>query len=108
MIIESKFKVNDLVKQKFSNCGNKFHAFEVAEVLTQTCYAGTQCFYQCRAIIASKEYDNNFNKSAGFTWDIFHGISSQDGGLGWQKLREDELIELTEEEAAIFKQNEQA
>lgn len=53
MEINPKFTITDLLQTKYSNPDpnrKELHVFEVLEISTQTCYAGTQIFYDCRPI----------------------------------------------------------
>jgi hypothetical protein len=103
MIIVSKFDVHNLVKRKFDSGGKLgFTAFEVMEVISQTCYAGTQIFYLCKPIIVHREFKNEYSKEGEFSFNVGHGLASRDGELGWTKYREDELIELPKEEMDVI------
>lgn len=96
MKIETKFDVNNLVKRKFDKqlMGKKLFCLEVMEVISQTCYAGTQVFYLCRPVYA----ENNRNE-----WDVFHGVNAtSDNQTGWRKYREDELVQCSDEEIKII------
>lgn len=98
MKIETKFDVNNLVKRKFdTNSKNKMSALEVMEVITQTCYAGTQVFYLCKPVIAQKEFKDKWKEDGEFSWVIVHGISQEENQPGWRKYREDELVEAPKE-----------
>ncbi len=94
MKIETKFDINNLVKRKFdSDYNHSKCCLEVMEVITQTCYAGTQVFYLCRSIILNKEFEHEYKKDGNFKWVICHGVSQEENTLAWRKYREDELIE---------------
>ena len=97
MKLQSKFNVNDLLARKFDSNGNKyFHIFEVLEIITNTCYAGTQFFYLCRPITGSKEYKEKYKDSGEFKWIVRHVIGNNanhtPGKLYAEKYREDELV----------------
>ncbi len=103
MTIETKFDVNNLVKAKFDKgTENHFQLFEVMQVETNTCYAGTQNFYLCRAITAKKKFKDEWSKKGEFEWLICHGIGSTDFAIGWGKYREDELVEAPKEQIDII------
>lgn len=97
MNIETKFKVGSLVRHKFERqTHDAIHALEVMEISTDTCYAGTQVFYQCRALVAQKQFKNEYAKTGDFTWALGHTL------LPWFKYREDELVEIPKNEADFF------
>ena len=103
MKIETQFDVNNLVKRKFdTQSRTQMNCLEVMEVISQTCYAGTQVFYLCRPIIAQKEFKNQYKEEGEFTWTILHGISQEENKSGWRKYREDELIECPKEEMDVY------
>ncbi len=98
MKIETKFEINNLVQHKFDVGSKQGHQlYEVMEIATATCYAGTQNFYSCRSIIIQnhKSYDKMEEK---ITQSIHHSIA-KDGSItpAWQKFREDELIVAKQE-----------
>ncbi len=96
MKIETKFDVNNLLVHKFTPLDNdKINALEVLEIRTNTCYAGTQNFYDCRAVVLKKHY--NRYKTDEFTWDVLHSAIHSDRNMGMITYREDELIELPQE-----------
>ncbi len=105
MQIKVKFKVGDLVKQKFdSNRKHEFSAMEILEVVTSTCYSGTQVFYYCRHLFAKKEFDSEYKKEGDFVWMIGHSINNKNSSkMGWHKYRDDELIKSPEGDQAIIK-----
>ena len=97
MKIETKFDVNNLVKRKFDTDGNdKLQALEVMEISSQTCYAGTQIFYHCKPIVATKEFKEKWKEQGEFSWVIGHGIGKDDNSKCWRLYREDELIDCPE------------
>jgi hypothetical protein len=101
MKIETKFDVNNLVKRKFdADTKDGFVAMEVMEIVSQTCYAGTQVFYSCRHIYAKREFKGFGEKE--FTWSVGHGVSKEDAQMGWQKYREDELVEAPQNQIDII------
>lgn len=104
MNIETKFKVGDIVKHKFARSPTGIQAFEVLEIKTNTCYAGTQCFYYGRSIQAEKVFKNRFDEIGEFDWAVVHAISNDPHmPTAWQQMREDELIMATPEEIAVLK-----
>lgn len=49
MIIKPKFNINDLIQHKFCRPNDDVKSFyEIIDVQTITCCAGTQVFYHCR------------------------------------------------------------
>ena len=98
MKLESKFDINNLVSHKFQTIEKDgFPVYEVLEVITQTCYGGTQVFYDCRMIFLRKEYASEWKSTGEFKYSIAVGISKEDGKMGTQRFREDELIEAKKE-----------
>ena len=92
MKIETKFNVGDLVVSKYSRssiANGSLLAYEVIEVLTQTCYKEAQVFYLCRSIhcVIDKEYGK-----PPVIVDMGIG-SSQESHEPYFKMREDELKE---------------
>jgi len=98
MELQTKFKVNDLVTSKYSNphpakkekgTFDRFLCFEVIEVKTVTCSAGTQTFYHLRAIHALQldEHITFFPEP-----DVSRRL----------ELREDELILVPEATRALL------
>lgn len=103
MRIETKFDVNNFAVRKFdTNAKDVIQVLEVMEVISQTCYAGTQVFYLCKPVIAQKKYENDWKKDGEFTWVIGHGINKDDNSTGWKKYREDELIEAPKEHVDLI------
>lgn len=106
MKIETKFEINNLVKRKFdSDYENSRCCLEVMEIISQTCYAGTQVFYLCRSIILNKQFEHEYKKEGAFKWVILHNVSQEENNLGWRKYREDELIEAPNEIIDIILNN---
>ena len=96
MKIETKFKVNDLVLYKYqqsdldkiSDCTTIMAAFEVIDVNTVTCMAGTQVFYDVRGITAMVSKDFKDRKSINCLVNYsFNKANPSD----YHRLREDEL-----------------
>lgn len=105
MKLTTKFEVNDLIKHKYNTPGKDSVAIlEVMEIITQTCYAGTQVFYLCRAIILTKEF-TGFNKEDDRKWVVGHSISKDSNKISWERYREDELISINKDEEEIFKES---
>ena len=104
MNIQSKFDINDILVQQFSRKSQTyFQALQVLEVVTQSCYAGTQVFYFCRPIIGHREVEL-FKEKRDYVWRIDHGLSKNDHEMGWQKYREDELLKAPQEILDIITQ----
>jgi len=94
MDIKTKYSIGDLVQKKhlvFEE--DSFQLLEVMDVETNTCYAGTQVFYQCRLYLIEKPsiYDIN----AKF-WKLVNVSTTL------LKFREDELIDALAESVKIF------
>jgi hypothetical protein len=111
MEIKTKFKVGDLVKHKYDKDDtHTFYLNEIMNVITETCYSGTQVFYLCRGIYKSRRYRNDYDRSESnenYEYAIFHqvrGESSNSLNSGYQKYREDELRLLTKSENLFFKE----
>lgn len=107
MIIETKFKINDLVQHKFQKQGttkgngdfkSTMKFFEVLYIHTETCSAGTQVFYRCRPFFPLVE--NNY-KEDGKVLDIGFGVSPQTIE-GTAYFREDELKPMSTEEKTFY------
>lgn len=94
MKITTKFNVNELVLHKYNGGRNKrIVGYEILEIVSQSCYAGTQIFYLCRAIIAEKILISPFDEDKGFVWTIAHATSNDPSApMAWTRFREDELV----------------
>jgi hypothetical protein len=101
MKIETKFDVNNLVVSKYQRNTLTKEAgvetvmcFEIIDITTGTCMAGTQVFYDVRAIhgIATTKY-NSGEKSIAFH-DFVVGYSSKGEYI---RLREDEIVLASQE-----------
>lgn len=101
MEIKTKFNVNSLVTGKYQRQPLKekggmafLMGFEVIDINTQTCMAGTQVFYVCRGIhgMAETKYEED-KKVTKFT-DFSAGSTSRGE---YVTFREDELIEASKE-----------
>lgn len=98
MEIKTKFNVNNLAKRKFDTDSKNYReALEVMEIISQTCYAGTQVFYLCKPIVCKKEFNERWKEDGEFKWVVGHGVSQTDDQTAWRKYREDELIEAPQE-----------
>ena len=98
MKTETKFNIYDLVNRKYErNAKNKLSGMEIMEVFTQTCYAGTQVTYLCRALYCMKEFGHSYKEEGEFNWIIVHGTSKEEHTTGWKKYREDELVPAKKE-----------
>lgn len=93
MKIQTNYDVHNLVCHKFGHNVNGMVAFEIMEVNAQVCYGGTQVFYLVKPIILSKVFKDKWKDDGDFSWDVGIGRSKDDNGTGWQRLREDELID---------------
>lgn len=92
MAIEPKYKIGDVLQRTLSRHTNwKLTALQVMEIITQTCYAGTQIFYLCRVIHIQLSKRHDFDADRQAEWIVGHGVSNSNGGWGVQKYREDEL-----------------
>lgn len=103
MTIEPKFKINDLVTHKFRRPphGKKevFSFYEVIEIQSVTCSAGTQIFYDCRGFyyLNTDKWGTKDETSKLEIYDI--GVSLRDDKhLALFKFREDELVQLPKNE----------
>jgi hypothetical protein len=107
MTIETKFKINDLVQHKFAKAPTlkglndlktaiKF--FEVLYIHTETCSAGTQVFYRCRAYYPIVE--SSYKEDSKII-DIGYGLG-EDGKQGTTYFREDELKPLSNEDKTFY------
>ncbi len=98
MTITSKFKINDLVKHKFSTSArDKESLHEVLFINSETCSAGTQIFYNCRPILIVTEMDYIDGKKTPVRY-VSDGRNSQNiNDMGCVKFREDELISCSQE-----------
>ncbi len=105
MVVKTQFDVNNLVRHKFENRGEKqFIGLEIMEIITQTFYGGTQTFYLCRPIICQKEFKEKWRENGEFEWSVTNGIAKQDGynNIGWERLTEDELVSLEQNKIDII------
>lgn len=103
MNIETKFNVGDIVKHKYESNPERVMGFEVMEIKSNTCYAGTQNFYYCRALFADKVFKNRFDENSEFQWAVSYSVSNDPHmPTAWQQMREDELIFVTDEERIIL------
>lgn len=101
MKIETKFDINNLVVHKFQrnpletkSKTDLLCCFEVIDINTGTCMAGTQIFYDVRVIhgIKSTEYVDGEKK---ITWKDFSASSNSKGE--YIRMREDELVAAPKE-----------
>lgn len=94
MKIETKFDINNLVQHKFNKCtslenGDVVCAYEVMDITTNTCYAGTQIFYDLRPI-HKIFFTSGYADKKKTSIDIGTGYTKFQNG--WIRYREDELI----------------
>ena len=101
MKIETKFDVNNLVVSKYQRnpIGQKSKndllcCFEVIDIHTGTCMAGTQVFYDVRAIHGITETDYVDGKRVTTYKDFVAGSTSKGEYI---RMREDELVEAPKE-----------
>ena len=89
---ETKFETGDIVQHVFDKGDQKSQTFfAIMEIHIQKCYTTTQVFYLCRPIILV--HDGSTFNPGNATAHTAHGtMDKNDGGLGWKKLREDELM----------------
>lgn len=98
MKIEPLFEIGNLVQRQYEDVGQEAKlALQVMEVITQTCYAGTQIFYLCRPLFAKRH-----KWSESWKWTIGHGTAKMPNDAGWTKYREDELHIADDETIAII------
>lgn len=97
MTIETRFKVGDLVKHKYSIATAETKkeglciAMSILYIRTETCSAGTQVFYLCRSLFQHRKYDMMLKDN-----DLVEiGV----GGFPPEqnKFREDELVPCPED-----------
>lgn len=93
MIIETKFRVGDIVGHIFDHQKDGIRVMQVMEVDTNTCYAGTQIFYQCRAILLKLEDG---------VWETYSTRGDNSGDTGFRKYREDELAPASDKAIKIL------
>ena len=92
MKIETKFEVGQIVKFHIGRGEERYiYLLEVKEIMTITCYTGTQIFYLCRAVILEKKRRLEKDVLSKEYWICNHGIGENEGEAGWKKYREDEL-----------------
>ncbi len=99
--IKTKFSVNDLVISKYQKIrvGEKeknisLCCFEIIEIHTVTCMAGTQVFYDVRAIHGLTHVDYIEGKREQKFVDFSIGSNSRGE---YSKVREDEIVEAPKE-----------
>ena len=103
MEIKTKFDINNLVVSKyqrnpFENKETKIDlcCYEVMEIITETCIAGTQTFYRVRVLHGLHNRIKDFMKEE--LEDKFSDIRLVDMGNNmYVKMREDELVEAPKE-----------
>jgi hypothetical protein len=97
MEITTKFNVHDLVRRKYDTDDDETkQAFEILEGIVQVCYTTVQITYLCRPVFAMRKTEG-YGENKKVYWKIAHGISREDGNMGWSKYREDELIPCSQE-----------
>ena len=105
MEIETRYDITDFVRRRFDRDTNEtILALHVMEIITQTCYAGTQVFYLCRQLKAEKVFEKPFKREGDFVWAICHSYSQRSGEMGVVKYREDELLPLEPDKLKVFKE----
>lgn len=103
MEIKTKFEITDLVTLKTERRDNsRLHAMVIMEIVSQTCYSGTQLFYLCRVLTGEKVHEISYDKKSPFVWIIGHIQGSNVNDGGYKKYREDELIESSKEVKSII------
>lgn len=94
MEINPKFQINNLLTHKFENQGeDAICVLEAMEIHTNTCYAGTQVFYECRQIHVIKKFEHEYSRKGPFVWAVAHAYGKTPQDIGWKRYREDELID---------------
>jgi hypothetical protein len=100
-IIETKYDVENLVQHKYQratpNSSKVASAYEIEEIITQTCYAGTQVFYDCRSLHLVYETEFKENARIRKVVDCAHAINSESGRVATVRFREDELKDCPED-----------
>jgi hypothetical protein len=97
MRIETKFNIGDLVRHKYSKATAKtvhdglLLALTVLDIKTETCIAGTQIFYICRALYQHRKSKFSIKEDDELVEIGYSGVSEA------TKLREDELQICPEE-----------
>ena len=101
MVIKTKFNINDLVFSKYqrnpiTNIDNPeaILCFEVIDINTGTCMAGTQIFYVCRTIHGHSSSEWIEGKKVIKFKDYCIGSNSKGE---YQTLREDEIVKAPKE-----------
>ena len=100
MEIKTKFNVNNLVISKYQkdpvkrNNSELFCCYEVIDINTQTCMAGTQIFYIVRPIhgFITNEYKEGKRESKFTDFNIASYQNRE-----YATIREDELVEASKE-----------
>lgn len=107
MEFKTIFNIHDLVKHKYESRGieSEVLCYEVLEVMTQTCYAGTQVFYDCRLIQSNEEnlYKKDSEGNHMYVRRSGVAIGKDSHLMASQRFREDELVLLDEKSTAIMK-----
>jgi len=102
---EPKHSVGDylIMKLETSTDHPVLSILNVQEILTQTCIAGTQIFYDCRVLNISREIDlySETKDIRSYTYRVSHHtkVSNQ----GHFRYREDEVVTITKEHKEIIK-----
>lgn len=101
MKIESKFDVHSLVVYKFQKSvfdqkqkNDLLVCFEVMEVITHSCYSGTQIWYDLRPIHGIKSTDW-VDKKEVIRWTDF--VVGMPRDREYMRMREDEMIDAPKE-----------
>jgi hypothetical protein len=101
MNIETKFAVGDLVSIKYKRKSNLHSQIMIVmEIHTNTCYAGTQAFYLCRLYTTAM---HNIGENMPPTILTLHSVGDKANDIGWNKYREDELVNASQDEIDILK-----
>ena len=87
MTIKPKYKVGDILrKETDQDSSSAISRLQVIEIVTQTCYAGTQIFYKCRNLsLHKREYQEK--------WMASHHISKDQSFTS--RYSEPELVAST-------------
>lgn len=96
MIIQTKFNVNDLIVSKYQRNPisqtseiESVYCFEIIDINTGTCMAGTQVFYVCRSIHGILSIDYIDGKKVKSYKDFLIGSGAKGE---YTTLREDEIV----------------
>lgn len=114
MTIEPKYNINDFLEVKIeAGSPSRFHFMEVMEVITQTCYGGTQIFYLCRSALAEKSMSREPAKEKGKPSNLKEfwmvgSVNRDQKDCGYKRYREDEVNILAPHKLKIIQKAKQS